>query len=129
MTGIEAIANGVQVFQEPAPRNARKTLLVMGILLSGMFFAISGLGFMYGVAPSSDLTVIAQIGTRVFGPDSVLWGDANLHPVDLGAGGEYRLFRLPALGGDARRRPMPTAADALGGIASFTKNGLACCWA
>ena len=72
MTGIEAIANGVQVFQEPAPRNARKTLLVMGILLSGMFFAISGLGFMYGVAPSSDLTVIAQIGTRVFGANSVL---------------------------------------------------------
>ena len=72
MTGIEAIANGVQVFQEPAPRNARKTLLVMGILLSAMFFAISGLGFMYGVAPSSDLTVIAQIGTRVFGANSVL---------------------------------------------------------
>jgi amino acid transporter len=72
MTGIEAIANGVQVFREPAPRNARKTLLVMGILLSAMFFAISGLGFMYGVAPSADLTVIAQIGTRVFGPNSVL---------------------------------------------------------
>ena len=72
MTGIEAIANGVQVFKEPAPRNARRTLLVMGILLSGMFLAISGLGFMYGVAPSNDLTVIAQIGTRVFGANSVL---------------------------------------------------------
>ena len=72
MTGIEAIANGVPIFREPAPRNARKTLMVMGILLSGMFLAISGLGFMYGVAPSPDLTVIAQIGTRVFGAQSVL---------------------------------------------------------
>ena len=46
MTGIEAIANGVKVFREPAPVNARKTLLVMAILLTAMFFAVSGMGFM-----------------------------------------------------------------------------------
>ena len=73
MTGIEAIANGVQVFHEPAPLNARKTLLVMGILLSAMFLAISTLGFMYGVVPNPDITVLAQIGQRVFGGGSVLY--------------------------------------------------------
>ncbi|MEB3176310.1 MAG: APC family permease [Synechococcus sp.] len=72
MTGIEAIANGVKVFREPAPRNARLTLLVMGVLLAVMFLAISGLAFMYGIAPNADVTVIAQIGARVFGPGSVL---------------------------------------------------------
>jgi len=72
MTGIEAIANGVKVFREPAPRNARFTLLVMGVLLALMFLAISGLAFMYGIAPNADVTVIAQIGARVFGPGSVL---------------------------------------------------------
>jgi amino acid transporter len=34
MTGIEAIANGVQVFRAPEVRNARLTLLVMGALLA-----------------------------------------------------------------------------------------------
>ena len=41
MTGIEAIANGVQVFREPAPVNARQTLLVMGGLLALMVFSVS----------------------------------------------------------------------------------------
>ncbi|NOL47655.1 amino acid permease family protein [Synechococcus sp. MIT S9220] len=73
MTGIEAIANGVQVFKEPAPVNARKTLLVMSVLLSVMFLAVSTMGFMYGVAPNPDITVLAQIGQRVFGDGSVLY--------------------------------------------------------
>ncbi len=59
MTRIEAIANVVQVFKEPAPVNARKTLLVMGVLLSVMFLAVSTMGFMYGVAPNPDITVSA----------------------------------------------------------------------
>ena len=73
MTGIEAIANGVKVFRDPAPVNARKTLLVMGILLSAMFLSVSGMGFMYGVAPNPDITVLAQIGQRVFGNGSILY--------------------------------------------------------
>ena len=72
MTGIEAIANGVKVFREPAQRNARLTLLVMGVLLAAMFLSISSLGFMYGIAPDTQLTVTAQIGQRVFGEGSVL---------------------------------------------------------
>lgn len=72
MTGIEAIANGVQVFREPAPAHARQTLLVMGVLLSLMFFSVSGMGFLYGIAPDPHITVLAQIGTRVFGSGSVL---------------------------------------------------------
>lgn len=73
MTGIEAIANGVKVFRDPAPVNARNTLLVMGILLSAMFLSVSGMGFMYGVAPNPDITVLAQIGQRVFGNGSFLY--------------------------------------------------------
>ncbi|MFM1900772.1 MAG: hypothetical protein RLZZ216_1348 [Cyanobacteriota bacterium] len=73
MTGIEAIANGVKVFKEPAPANARKTLLVMGVLLSLMFLAVSGMGFMYGIASDPKVTVLAQIGIRVFGAGSVLF--------------------------------------------------------
>ena len=73
MTGIEAISTGVQVFREPAARNARLTLLVMGGLLAAMLLAVTGLGFMYGIAPDSQVTVLAQIGIRVFGSGSILF--------------------------------------------------------
>lgn len=73
MTGIEAISTGVQVFREPAARNARVTLLVMGGLLAAMLLAVTGLGFMYGIAPDSQVTVLAQIGIRVFGSGSILF--------------------------------------------------------
>ena len=74
MTGIEAIANGVQLFRSPSAQRARNTLLVMGLLLASMFLAVSGLGFMYGVAPNPEVTVMAQLGMRVFGPHSpLLW--------------------------------------------------------
>lgn len=72
MTGIEAIANGVKVFREPSARRARSTMLVMGAMLTAMFLVVSGLGFLYGVAPEADRTVLAQIGMRAFGPGSVL---------------------------------------------------------
>ncbi|MEB3184927.1 MAG: APC family permease [Cyanobacteriota bacterium] len=74
MTGIEAIANGVAVFREPAARRARATMLVMGLMLAAMFLAVSGLAYLYGVAPQPDLTVLAQVGMRVFGAGSpLLW--------------------------------------------------------
>jgi amino acid transporter len=73
MTGIEAIANGVKVFRPPAAQRARRTLLLMGVMLALMFVTVSGLGFLYGVAPHPDLTVLAQIGMRVFGAGSPLF--------------------------------------------------------
>ena len=73
MTGIEAIANGVKVFREPSAERARNTLLVMGLMLALMFVAVSGLGFLYGVAPHPDRTVLAQIGLRVFGGTNPLF--------------------------------------------------------
>jgi amino acid transporter len=74
MTGIEAIANGVQLFRSPSAQRARRTLLVMGLLLSAMFLAVSGLSFIYGIAPHADVTVMAQLGMRVFGAHSpLLW--------------------------------------------------------
>nr|WP_254216797.1 APC family permease [Synechococcus sp. CCY 9618] len=75
MTGIEAIANGVKVFREPAAARARSTLLVMGLMLSAMFLVVSGLGYVYGIAPRPGTTVMALIGARVFGAGSpLLWG-------------------------------------------------------
>jgi len=73
MTGIEAIANGVKVFRAPAAPRARRTLVLMGLMLAVLFITVSGLGFLYGVAPHPDRTVLAQIGMRVFGAGSPLF--------------------------------------------------------
>ena len=73
MTGIEAIANGVQVFRPPEARNARLTLLVMGALLAAMFATISGLAWLYGIAPDPQRTTLALLGMRLFGAASPLF--------------------------------------------------------
>ena len=72
MTGIESIANGVKVFRAPAPQNARRTLVVMGAMLSLMVMSVSGLAYVYGIVPRDHITVLAQIGSRVFGSGSAL---------------------------------------------------------
>jgi amino acid transporter len=73
MTGIEAIANGVQVFRAPEARNARLTLLVMGALLAAMFVTISGLAWLYGIGPDPQRTTMALLGMRLFGDASPLF--------------------------------------------------------
>jgi amino acid transporter len=69
VTGVEAISNGVPAFREPAWHNARRTLVVMGVLLGAMFLGLSLLASQIKVAPyeSGAPTVIAQIGEVVFG--------------------------------------------------------------
>jgi amino acid transporter len=73
MTGIEAIANGVKVFRDPSAANARLTMAVMGLILSAMFLGISLLAWMYGVDPSSNQTVMAMLGERIFGANNPLY--------------------------------------------------------
>ena len=43
VTGVEAISNGVPAFREPAWRNARQTLVIMGTGLGVMFLGLSAL--------------------------------------------------------------------------------------
>src|SRR5690606_10352190 len=64
VTGVEAISNGVPAFQEPAARNARQTLLIMGCGLAVMFSGLSFLASKTHVIPQHDgtPTVLAQIG-------------------------------------------------------------------
>src|SRR5215216_2047408 len=69
VTGVEAISNGVPAFRQPAWRNARTTLVIMGTLLGAMFLGLSILGGHMEVAPFAEgtPTVISQIGDLVYG--------------------------------------------------------------
>jgi amino acid transporter len=72
LTGVEAIANGVQAFREPKAHNAATTLGIMGAISITMFLGISTLARWYEVRISEDTideygTVISQIGRAAFG--------------------------------------------------------------
>lgn len=74
LTGIEAISNGVKLFQEPAARNARRTLVALGVILALLFWGVGTMAWMFGVVPNSRVTVLAQIGEHVLGDGSpALW--------------------------------------------------------
>ncbi|MGH9023322.1 MAG: amino acid permease [Acidimicrobiia bacterium] len=69
VTGVEAISDGVPAFRPPAWKNARSTLVIMGVLLSVMFIGISILADHMQVIPyrHGTPTVLAQIGRLVYG--------------------------------------------------------------
>lgn len=67
LTGVEAISNAIPNFKEPSPKNAAKTLMMMGVFLGTLFSGIVILAYFYGVAPSAEVTVVSQIAESVFG--------------------------------------------------------------
>ncbi len=73
VTGVEAISNGVPAFKEPAWRNARTTLLVMGTALGAMFLGISLLASKVHATPFEEgtPTVLSQIGEAVYGTSAL----------------------------------------------------------
>ena len=58
LTGIEAISNGIPVFQKPEAQNAGKTLIAMTALLATMFLGFSFLARSLAVIPTEDQTVV-----------------------------------------------------------------------
>jgi amino acid transporter len=67
LTGVEAISNAIPNFKDPAPNNAAKTLIMMGVLLAILFSGIITLAYYYGTAPRAEVTVVSQIAEDVFG--------------------------------------------------------------
>lgn len=67
LTGVEAISNAIPNFKNPAPKNAAKTLMMMGGLLTILFSGIVFLAYYYGIIPKAEVTVVSQIAEVVFG--------------------------------------------------------------
>jgi len=71
LTGVEAVANGVQAFRPPKAQNAATTLAIMGTISITMFLGISTLAQLFDVRISEETineygTVISQIGRAAF---------------------------------------------------------------
>lgn len=113
LTGVEAIANGVQAFREPKAHNAAMTLGIMGAISITMFLGISTLARLFDVRISEGTidtygTVISQIGRAVFsgGPGFYILQVFTAAILVLAANTAYQDFpRLSAI--LARHRLMP----------------------
>ena len=66
LTGVEAIANGVNAFRRPQGKNAAKTLAVLGTIAIAMFLGVSYLAVHVHAMPSSTDSVVSQIARTVF---------------------------------------------------------------
>jgi amino acid transporter len=86
LTGVEAVSNGVPNFRRPKSKNAAGTLTIMGLLAVTMFGGITALASLTHVHVAGDparligapvgyeqKTVIAQLGSAVFGHGSILF--------------------------------------------------------
>ena len=69
LTGVEAISNGVPAFRAPEARNARRTLVAMGMILGSLFIGVSFLAVHTHVRPyaSGNPTLIGQLARWVLG--------------------------------------------------------------
>ena len=74
LTGVEAIANGVNAFRRPHGRNAAATLLILGTVAITMFLGVSWLAVHMHARPTSTGTpsVLSEIARGVFPASSSL---------------------------------------------------------
>jgi len=61
LTGVEAIANGVPLFREPRVVRAKRTEMLLGLILGAMLLGLAVLTNRFHVEPRTGQTVLSQI--------------------------------------------------------------------
>ena len=61
LTGVEAIANGVPLFKEPRAVRAKRTEVLLGLILGLMLLGLAVLARRWHVGPRTNQTVLSQI--------------------------------------------------------------------
>jgi amino acid transporter len=67
LTGVEAIANGVPLFQEPRAVRAKRTEMLLGLILGTMLLGLAVLAKKWHIGPRSGQTVLSQIMAMAVG--------------------------------------------------------------
>ena len=67
MSGVEAVSNAVPSFREPATRNAKHILILLGTIIVFIFGGTSIIAMTLHVVPIEGHTVLSQISAAVFG--------------------------------------------------------------
>jgi len=97
ITGVEAIANSVPAFREPRVRNAQRTELVLGVLLTIMLLGLTIVIRAHHVVPRGGVTILAQVTAGAFGKGAAFYV-ANLSTaLALGLAANTSFGGLPVL--------------------------------
>jgi amino acid transporter len=67
LTGVEAIANGVPLFREPRAVRAKRTEMLLGLILGTMLIGLAVLAKKWHIGPRSGQTVLSQIMAMAVG--------------------------------------------------------------
>ena len=67
LTGVEAIANGVPLFKQPRVTRAKRTELLLGVILGVMLLGLAVLARRWHIGPRSGQTVLSQIMAMAIG--------------------------------------------------------------
>jgi amino acid transporter len=67
LTGVEAIANGVPLFREPRVVRAKRTEMLLGVILGVMLLGLAVLAKRWHIGPRSGQTVLSQIMAMAVG--------------------------------------------------------------
>ncbi len=77
LTGVEAIADGVQAFRRPQSKNAAQTLAIMGVMAVSLFLGITVLSEFLHVRITEEIastnSVLSQVGRTVFGENLLFY--------------------------------------------------------
>lgn len=73
LTGVEAISDGVLAFKAPEWKNARLTLLYLGVILGFMFVGITYLANIYHIVPEEGQTVVSLLGRVILGTGPIYY--------------------------------------------------------
>jgi hypothetical protein len=61
LTGVEAIANGVPLFKEPRVVRAKRTEMLLGVILAAMLLGLAVLARKFQIGPRTNQTALSQI--------------------------------------------------------------------
>jgi amino acid transporter len=67
LTGVEAISDGVLAFKTPEWKNARTTLLYMGLILGSLFIGVTYLANVYHIVPEAGQTSVSLLARQILG--------------------------------------------------------------
>ncbi len=67
LTGVEAISNGVPVFEPPESKNAGRTLMVMAFLMASLFIGSIALTRFFAVTAGPEETILSALARRLVG--------------------------------------------------------------
>ncbi len=67
LTGVEAIANGVPLFKEPRAARAKRTEMLLGVILGLLLLGLAVLAKRWHIGPRTNQTVLSQIMAEAVG--------------------------------------------------------------